>query len=428
MLQHKTIFKVVFLIPLAFLVSAFFAFNKKNADNTDPQWVLTQTLDSRLVISKALSVDLKNNRMPESTDFDVDGTSMNLKINYTLDTEVQNESDKILKKYKPDYAAIYMMDAETGETIAMSSFEKNSVRPPNWALKASFPAASVFKVITATAAVDKAGITPQHKIAFNGGNYTLYKKNVMTDKSNRWTRVITLKEAFARSINTAFGRLSLESLHPRDLEEYAKRFMFNQDIPSDFPVEKGHAYVPEEKNFQLTQVASGYNRVNRMSPVQGAMIAAAIINDGKLMVPHLVSSLENKAGEKVYEAHSLERGQILTAASAKEVREMMEQTVLAGTSRKAFRNILKEKRFKQVDMGGKTGHMTGDSPRGRTDWFVGYASDGERKVAIAVVNVSGKKWTVKSSQVAEMLIRKYFNNVLEERETAALAKKNAAKL
>lgn len=426
------------LLPCALLVSAFFFFNEKEASEQDPRELLTKTLDSRLVVSKALALAVLDNRrpdeipvsllkdekrLPSSTTPDSDRVESKLKVKYTIDPEMQRETDSILRRYKPDYAAVFMMDAETGKTLAMGSFQRGATdrgaKSPNWALKATFPAASVFKVITAAAAVDRAGISPEHKIAFNGGNYTLYKRNVMTDKVNRWTRTITLKEAFARSINTAFGRLSLESIHPQDLAEYAKRFMFNQDIPTDFPVEKGFAYVPEEKGYQLVQVASGFNRVNRMSAVQGAMIAATMVNSGKMLVPHLVESLENQDGEKIYVGQSLERGQIMEPESADMLKQMMEQTVLSGTSRKAFRKILREKKFREVEMGGKTGHLNGDNPKGRTDWFVGYATDGEKKVAVAVVNVSRVRWTVKSSQVAEMLFRKYFNEVIEEKKFSA---------
>jgi hypothetical protein len=69
-------------------------------------------------------------------------------------------------------------------------------------------------------------------------------------------------------------------------------------------------------------------------------------------------------------------------------------------------------------MGGKTGHFSGTSPKGRNDWFVGYASDGESKIAIAAITVNVKQWTVKSSALGEMMFRKYFKNKIEEHETS----------
>ncbi len=403
-------------MPTALFLSAFLFFNEKELPVTEDQW-LKQTLESRQVISTAISKSLNMNRMPADALFAPEGEDkLKLNIKYTLQDEVQKESDMLLNRYRPDYAAIVMMDAKTGRILAMSTFEKANAQGANLALRATFPAASIFKVITASAAVDKAGVSPEHRIAFNGGNYTLYKKNVLSDKVNRWTRFITLKEAFARSINTAFGRLSLESLEPKDIADYASRFMFNEYIPADFSIESSQATVPTEKGFALTEVASGFNRFNTLSPVHGAMIASTILNEGKMMVPYIVDSLQNANGEQIYKAQALERGQIIRPESAEKVRQMMEQTVLAGTSRKTFRKMIHDKKFREVEMGGKTGHFSGLNPKGRTDWFVGYATDGQDKIAIAAITVNIRKWTVKSSALGEMMFRKYFKDKLDEKE------------
>ena len=407
------------MMPFALLLSAFLFFNEKDTPGSEDEW-LKKTLDARLVISNAISSSIRVNKTPLYADFtpQEESEKRNLKINYTFDEDLQKEASLLLKRYKPDYGAIFMLDAKTGKILAMSSFEKANANGSNLNLRASFPAASIFKIITASAAVDKAGISPEHKIGYNGGNYTLYKKNVLSDKVNKWTRFITLKEAFARSINTAFGRLSLENLQPKDLSEYAERFMFNQKIPTDFQVENSQATVPNEKGFALTEVASGFNRFNTLSPVHGAMIAAAVINDGKMLIPYMVESLENANAEKIYQAQILERGQILRPESAEKVRQMMEQTVLSGTSRKTFRSLLRDKKFKEVEMGGKTGNYTGMNPKGKTDWFVGYATDQDDKIAIAAITVNIRKWTVKSSALGEMMFRKYFKERLEEKRSA----------
>lgn len=405
------------MVPITLLLSAFLFFNEKELPTSEDEW-LKKTLEARHVISKTLSSSLALGKKPIDAAFSPDGENrpLKLKVNYTLQEDVQKEADALLKRYRPDYAAIVMMDAKTGRILALSSFTKSNAQSQNLAFKATFPAASIFKVVTASAAVDRAGINPEHKIAYNGGNYTLYKKNVLSDKVNRWTRFITLKEAFARSINTAFGRLSLENLEPKDLSEYANRFMFNEHIPSDFAVEMSRAYVPSEKGYEFTEVASGYNRFNTLSPIHGAMIASTIINDGKMLVPFIVDSLENENHEQVYKAQILERGQLLRPESADKVRQMMEQTVLSGTSRKTFRRIVRDKKFREIEMGGKTGHFTGMNPKGRTDWFVGYASDEQDKIAIAAITVNIQKWTVKSSALGEMMFRKYFKNKLDEKD------------
>lgn len=64
----------------------------------------------------------------------------------------------------------------------------------------------------------------------------------------------------------------------------------------------------------------------------------------------------------------------------------------------------------------KTGHLTGTNPKGRTDWFVGYAKDSDNNtVALAAITVNIKKWTVKSSSLAEMMFRKHFKYILNNK-------------
>ncbi|MBK9323108.1 MAG: penicillin-binding protein [Bdellovibrionaceae bacterium] len=402
-------------IPIVISFLGFLFFRTNPSEEVVREEKVKSQLEQRVAISNAIGDTIRSNKFLEATDISWNGELVKAKVELSIDPEMQKEAERLLKSYKPDYAAIFVMDALTGRVLAMTSFQKDNPQAENWTLKSNFPAASVFKVVTATAAVDKAGISPQHRINFNGGNYTLYRKNVMTDKVTKWTRVITLKEAFARSINTAFGRLSLENLHPVDINEYATRFMFNQEIPTDFPVEMGIAYVPPEKSFELTEVASGFNKTNRMSPVQGAMIAAAVANHGKMMVPYLVNTLRDEKGQTLYKAEPLDNGHIMTPESASKVRELMEGTVTSGTSRKSFRNLVRNKKFKAIEMGGKTGHLTAENPRGRVDWFVGYAMDDTNRIAIAAVSINKEKWTVKSAELGQSMFKKYFGPIIQER-------------
>lgn len=411
---------------LALSLAAFYFYDTAPTTKNKTE-IFEPRLISREEISDSLSNYILKNQFPNEIALGDGSPSPQYKIGYTLDEEMQDYAGQLLTSYKPDYAAIVLMNARTGEILTLSSFERHKNYNSNLALKASYPAASIFKVITAATAIDKSGVNPEQRIAFNGGNYTLYKKNVLSDKITRWTRFITLKEAFARSINTAFGRLSIEKINPLDLQDYANRFMFNQEIPTDFQVERSVASVPDEKGFELTEVASGYNRFNTLSPVHAALIASTIINEGKMPTPYLVKDIHNNKNELVYSGDSIHElditRQIIAPESADKVKELMEQTVLTGTSRKSFRQMVRDRRFRQIEMGGKTGHFSGTNPKGRTDWFVGYASDGEDRIAIAAITVNVEKWTVKSSALGEMMFRKYFNAKKEEKLAATLEAK-----
>ncbi len=344
------------------------------------------------------------------TDLEEGEKSQKVNLEYTIDPMLQKSAEKLLKSYKPDYGAIVMLEAATGKILALVSFDRKSETSSNLALRGTFPAASIFKIVTATAALDKYDVTPDTIVMFNGGNHTLYKKNVMSDKVNRWTREITLREAFARSINTVFGRLTLEKLSPKDLEDYAIRFGFNKDIKSDLPFDSGFTEIPKEKNFHLTELASGYNRVTRMSPMQGALIASAIAQDGVMHVPYIVEKARDEQGNTIFQSEPIEEGKTMSAKGAEKLKELMEATITSGTSKKSFRNLVRDRHFKELVIGGKTGSLTGDNPKGKVDWFVGYAMNENQRIAIAALTVNVNYWTVKSSYLAQSLFRAHFKD------------------
>ncbi len=91
----------------------------------------------------------------------------------------------------------------------------------------------------------------------------------------------------------------------------------------------GLAYIPPGKGFELAEAASGYNKTNCMSPVQGAMIAASVANDGQSVVPYLINSVSDENGKTLYEGSTLASGSIMTKESAVKIRELMGRTVLA---------------------------------------------------------------------------------------------------
>lgn len=426
-MQKKSLAKPVILLTFlgascALLSGFIFGDSEKEKE----QKKISTNSELRSEISAGIGQEIQNNQFPVKHALILAGKKFEANIKYTIDPVLQKEAVHLLESYKPDYGSIVLMDAKTGRILAMKSFQKDDRNASNWALQATFPAASIFKVITATAALDKGGLGPEHRINYNGGAYTLYKKNVLSEQVNRWTHSITIKDAFARSINTAFARLSIENLEPIDLQNYAEKFMFNQPIPTDFPVQMGIAYVPPEKGFALAEVASGYNKTNKMSPVQGAMIAASVANDGHMTVPYLVDSIKNNDGEIIYSSTSFGKGQIMAAGSAEDVRKLMGQTVISGTSRKTFRQITRDRKFKEVEMGGKTGHLTGENPAGRVDWFIGYAMDSDDKIAVAAVTVSKKYWTVKSGHLGQSMFRKFFSSRPIELDTNSNLKPEAS--
>ncbi len=367
---------------------------------------------NRKIVAESLSEIFQSNQFANEAMVDWQGQNQKVKIEYTLDSELQEASEGLLKRFRPDYGAIVTMNPSTGEILSMASYTRGNSEAGNLNLRASFPSASVFKVVTAAAAIEKAKISTDFKINYNGANHTLYRRNALSDKTNRWTRRVSLREAFALSINTAFARIGIKLLTPTDLFNYAYRFGFNRSLNSDLPLEIGFANVPSEDDYEIAQTASGFTRENKMSPIQGAVIASIIASDGQLRSPYIVKSIVNEQGEVLYKNTPLDYEQVIEPETAEKMRVLMEATVSRGTSRRSFREFARNRYFEEIEVGGKTGSLTGTEPRGKCDWFVGYARHDGRRIAVAALTVNRDKWQVKSSYLAQSLFQKYYADLI----------------
>lgn len=365
------------------------------------------SLISKDDISMSVGTEITNNRFPAESQFAVGSIPVMGRVQYAFEPEAQAYMEKLLTQYRPDFGVFVAMDAKTGRVLTMASRTQGDAAAENLALKASFPAASIFKVVTAGAVLDTDKVKPNTRIAFNGASHTLYRRNVIDAKENRWTRRMTIREAFGSSVNTIFGKLGLFYAGPETLRAYAERFHFNHPIRSDIPIQTGYARFTADDPWSVVAAASGFTLDNTMSPIQGAMIAAAVANDGVMMEPYIVDSVTNVQGEPLYQAAPKRASIVVGPETARQLRQLFEETVQSGTSRKAFRQALRARKFETVEFGGKTGSLTGLNPKGKCDWFVGYARFGDRRIAVAALTVNQVKWRVKSSTLAQLFLTDY---------------------
>jgi cell division protein FtsI/penicillin-binding protein 2 len=128
-----------------------------------------------------------------------------------------------------------------------------------------------------------------------------------------------------------------------------------------------------------------------------------------MMQPYVVNRLFSGSDEMLYEATPAVWLKPLAEETARELRQMMIRTVVDGTAHKGFRHIYRDRILSKLDIGGKTGSLTGKHPKGWTEWFVGYASSAEQKIAIGVVLVSEDKWRIRPSELSKEIFRYYFS-------------------
>lgn len=329
---------------------------------------------------------------------------------YSLDPELQGFIRDILKLYKPRYGAAVVLDPKSGRVFAFASYRNDTVpdRGNRLFLRSVFPAASIFKTVTASAAIEKANYSPQTLVPVTGPMHTLYKFQLK--KEIACTDEVLFEEAFAKSMNPVFGRVGMHVLGRETLLDYCSRFGFNTSIPFELHVDTSRASVPGDTTYQMAEFASGFNRHTSLSPLHGALIASAVAEQGVMPFPHFVDSvcrIDN--GECVYRSAPASWKTCMTRATSGELRAMMNRVVQKGTARKSFRCLNSCYWSSGIDYGGKTGSLDQDS-LGKVDWFIGFAKQRDEQghdLAIAVVTTHGSMWTVHSSYIASEVFRKF---------------------
>ena len=368
--------------------------------------------------SSSLLFAAGQNDFPTQRDILVQGHEFPLQLVYTINEHLQIALSDWLDRYDPDFAVAVAIDPDTGKILALTTHVSDGEPLGNLAMSSAFPAASVFKIVTAAAAMDLGKLNPKSIMPFNGKSTSLYKKNVFEHKNTKWTRKPTLDEAFAKSINTVFGRIGLYTVGAAQLSSYADRFYFNAKINTDIPIDPSQTYIPVQDDWAVVEAASGYTNKVTLSPLHGATLAASMINGGKLMRPYMVDRAYDKKGRLVYKGDPQKLALAITPETAVNMQKLMSKTVSMGTARRSFRDFFKGQ-YADVHVGGKTGTLSGGNLKGLNDWFVGYAYQGKKKLAYAVLNINLDKWKVKSHYLSRLMIEHYFDQAADINMTAS---------
>jgi len=291
-------------------------------------------------------------------------------------------------------AVLAMVSTPSYEPSRLSSFDAAGIRSYyeelngasddpllNRAIARTYPPGSTFKVITAAAALASGEVTPDEQIPSPRElDLPQTDRNLRNFGGSSCTgETSTLADSLRISCNTAFAALGLE-LGEDALREQAEAFGFNDDslavptsvAPSIFPSD----IAPPS----LAQAAIGQFDV-RVTPLQMAMVAAGIANDGVVMKPYLTRevqapdlSLLDRAEPEVYR-------RAISADVANELTRMMQLVVSDGSATRA--------QIEGIDVAGKTGtaqHAEGRPPHA---WFIGFAPGDDPQVAVAVVIEDG---------------------------------------
>ncbi|WP_416970273.1 peptidoglycan D,D-transpeptidase FtsI family protein [Streptomyces sp. 4F14] len=273
-------------------------------------------------------------------------------------------------------------DADTEAWVAVQ--KKNDADDPmlNRALRETYPPGSTFKVLTAAAALENNVVSGIDEKTDTPDPYQLPQTKTDLTNEHGECENATLEYALEVSCNTVFAKMS-DNVGNKKMIEQATKFGFNEN-KLDVPVRAAESVYPEDNRPQnaLDGIGQGSTRA---TPLQMAMVAAAIANDGKLMSPYMVDSLKSPNLDTLETTEPKVLSQAVSSSTAQKVQQMMETVVKTGTGKNA--------QISGVTVGGKTGtaqHGLNNSEKPYA-WFISYAklSDGSSPVAVAVVVEDG---------------------------------------
>ena len=351
----------------------------------------------------------------------------------TIDSKAQQAA---LDALDGNCGAVVALDPRTGAVLVMASspsYDPNLVERHfgeiarrarnvncspgapliNRATAGLYTPGSTFKVVTAAAALDSGKFTPDSSFV-DPGYCTEYGKKVSNFADQSGPEVfgrVSLGTALQHSINAVFCEIG-KAIGPLTILDYARRFGFYDDPPLETPsserlpsglYSKGRLFRPHDPNqVDPGRLAFGQERL-QVTPLQMAMVAAGIANDGVVMQPYVVQRITAPDGSTIVRHKPKVRSRAISPQTANELTAMMESVVTGGTGTNA--------QIPGVAVAGKTGTAETGAPGVNTTSFIAFAPADAPRVAIAVFlenqhGVGGQTAAPIARTVMETLLRR----------------------
>ena len=334
----------------------------------------------------------------------------------TLDYNLQKVAYDAMGDLK---GAVVALNPKTGEVLAMVS--KPTYDPKNLeqtiedantgvdteskllnrTINGLYPPGSVFKTVTLAAALENdPSITGRTfndtgKITFDDGTEL---NNYMKQAHGN----LDLQMAYRVSSNVVFGTLSMEMGNEK-LKEVAERFGFNSRVPG-IGMSISESRFPSLKDYELGNIAqSGIGQASVLSsPMQMAIVAATVANDGVLMEPKLVNKIVDKDGNTIKEIQNKTlQSDVISKEIANTIKDYMGYLV--------SNNIYRWPAFEGTNAGGKTGTADYNLPDGTEavphGWFISAAPLDDPKIAVAVIVEQGENGAGSAADIASKVVR-----------------------
>lgn len=328
-------------------------------------------------------------------------------IRLTIDPGVQAAAVVALGARK---GAVIALDPQTGEVLAMVSvptydpgglstsgdqvFNDPDAPLLNRATQGLYPPGSTFKTVTAAAALGGGVITPETIVECPGeiviDGFPISCRNVP-----QGVGTYPFRDAYTFSVNAIFAEVGVKTGWERLLRT-ARAFGFERQLEFTLETAPSQVYAPGSELSRVLLASTAFGQGELLAtPLQMAVVAAVIANDGQLARPRLtLGAFED--GSLVRELESRQTTRVIDQSLARTMRDFMVSVVDNGQASGVT--------IPGVKVGGKTG--TAEAGDGTSHaWFIGFAPAEDPRVAVAVIVENAGQGGVVASPIAGAVIR-----------------------
>ena len=351
-------------------------------------------------------------------------------VELTIDEEVQQVAWDALGSMK---GAVVAIEPSTGRILALvskSGFDANLLSTHNTADASAnykklltdknsplinraiggnlYAPGSVFKLIVAAAAFESGNYSPQSKLP-NPPKYILPGTTTAITNSGEGkcggAKTVSIATALKLSCNVPFAQLGIE-LGQDAIAQQAKAFGFGESL--SIPLKSTASVYPENLDDAQTGLTAFGQFDVRVTPLQMAMVSAAIANGGVEMKPYMVDQIFTSNLTLLEEGTPTELRRSITTSTAERIKQMMIAAVSSGVSSNA--------KIPGVKVAGKTGTAENGPKDPYTLWFTGFAPADNPQIAVAVVieDGGGKGQSGRGNTLAAPIAKKVMEAVLNK--------------
>ncbi len=269
----------------------------------------------------------------------------------------------------------------------------------NRATQGLYPPGSTYKTVTASAALDSGVVKPSDRFSCINGividGFVIKCTNAPPGQTE-WDFL----HAYAYSINATFAQVAAEKLGSDRFLGYSRRFGMDQQIPFEIDTAVSRTSRSGGGLDKILLANSGFGQGQLLvTPLQMALIAAAVANHGVEPQPYLVQEVRQPDGSIVQDHSPANRDRVMSEATAAEMTEFMVTAVNEGFGESA--GLL------GLGIAGKTGTAETGTADAADAWFIGFAPAQAPSIAVAVIVENGGAGSQVAAPIARQVIQAY---------------------